>query len=107
MRNATRRLLTALLSVRWRLRAQRSATRRWLNERRQIVLWRTLFERLDTDGSGTIEWEEFYELISEWMDTGFNRLEQLRAQEKISDDARKEARDAYRDAEDALWVEGE
>ena len=33
--------------------------------------------------------------------------EQLRAQEKISDDARKEARDAYRDAEDALWVEGE
>ena len=28
-------------------------------------------------------------------------------QEKISDDARKEARDGYRDAEDALWVEGE
>ena len=33
--------------------------------------------------------------------------EQLRAQEKITDDAPKEARDAYRDAEDALWVEGE
>ena len=33
--------------------------------------------------------------------------EQLRAQEKISDDVRKEARDAYRAAEDELWAEGE
>ena len=33
--------------------------------------------------------------------------EQLRLQEKISDDVRKEARDAYRAAEDELWAEGE
>ena len=34
--------------------------------------------------------------------------EQLRAQEKISDDVRKDAaRDAYRAAEDELWAEGE
>ena len=33
--------------------------------------------------------------------------EQLRVQEKISDDVRKEARDAYRAAEDELWAEGE
>jgi Ca2+-binding EF-hand superfamily protein len=42
---------------------------------------RALFQRLDLDGSGTIEWDEFWEVIGEWMDTGFNRLEELQAEE--------------------------
>ena len=42
-----------------------------------------LFDRLDTDGSGTIDWEEFWQVIGEWLDTGFNRMEEMAAEEAL------------------------
>ena len=40
-----------------------------------------LFTRLDADGDGQISWEEFWNTIGLWMDTGFNVLEELRQKE--------------------------
>ena len=34
-----------------------------------------------TCADGQVSWDEFWGVIGEWMDTGFNRLEELRRQE--------------------------
>ena len=43
-----RDLDTAVNKPVWREDSARTATRKWLAERRQITLWRTLFNRLDS-----------------------------------------------------------
>ena len=57
---------------------------------------RALFERIDLDGDGLIEWEEFWTVIGEWMDNGFNRLEELRQREE---ERRRERERLAREAE--------
>lgn len=50
-----------------------------------------LFRRLDLDGDGKVDWEEFWQVVGEWMDTGFDRMEELRQQRKRLDDERARA----------------
>lgn len=38
-----------------------------------------LFERLDRDKNGAVEWPEFWTVINEWLDEGFDRIDELRS----------------------------
>lgn len=47
-----------------------------------------LFKRLDKDNSGTVSFDEFYDVLNDWFDSGFNAVEELREKEMAR---RKEA----------------
>ncbi|KAG8460076.1 hypothetical protein KFE25_014221 [Diacronema lutheri] len=52
---------------------------------------KALFEQLDGDADGRISWDEFWDVVSTWMEDNFDRIEQLRAREEAATLARERA----------------
>lgn len=54
----------------------------WIEDEVSGTGVQALFKRLDLDGNGKVDWEEFWSVIGQWLDDGFNRLEELRLKEQ-------------------------
>ena len=67
---------------------------------------KALFSRLDRNHDGAVQFEEFYEVLCQWLDSGFDRIEELRAQrEARKREAERAAKErADREAREAAEV---